>query len=90
MPWPAGPRASLALFLLLLASPGTAQTAIPADDSETLPQPPASALTLLAFIDAALAEGRLQAAQDLFRVRAPRAMIRKCGCVKPSCYWLRA
>lgn len=89
MPWPAGPRASLALLSLLLvlpadrlaaqSGPAAPMSAVsvpavagPVADPGVEPAPPQTPpLSLLTFIDSALAEGRLQAAQDLIsRARA--------------------
>lgn len=74
MCWPVGSRASLALLSLLLGAQPARLAAqaepVGAADGEA-PARPASPLSTLGFIDAALAEGRLQAAQDLIsRARA--------------------
>ena len=71
---PVGPRASLVLvatvFCLAPASL-SAQTAPSAEGPEAATAQPASAQSFLPFIDSALADGRLQGAQDLIaRARA--------------------
>ncbi len=76
MLWPGGPRASLALLSILISGQPdrlAAQDAPVAEQNDQAPPQPGSPLSYLAFIDTALAEGRLQAAQDLIsRARAQR------------------
>jgi len=98
MVWPAGPRASLALLFFLLALPAdrlAAQAGLPVATSAEPAAQTGATPSLLAFIDSALAEGRLQAAQDLImRARArsddPEVRLREAELLLASGAWTQA